>query len=91
MDFYHDIENNSFKLDIKGVLSELVYNIEGSNIYITKTYVPNQLRGRGIAKDLVLKVVEYARERNLKIIPVCSYALTFFQKYHEKYLDVLSK
>ncbi len=37
-------------------------------------------RGQEIAKELVLQVVNFAREKGLKIIPVCSYAQALFRK-----------
>ncbi|WP_414055363.1 GNAT family N-acetyltransferase [Macrococcus equi] len=43
-------------------------------IAIDHTYTDPKLRGQGIAKALVLKVTEYAKENNLKIVPLCSYA-----------------
>ncbi|MCS7098866.1 MAG: GNAT family N-acetyltransferase [Sulfolobales archaeon] len=57
--------------------------IESGVIKILETYVPEQHRGRGYAKALVEKVVEYARSGNLKILPVCSYAISYFMKNRE--------
>lgn len=44
------------------------------------TEVRPELGGQGIAKSLVLALVAYASENNLKIIPVCSYVVAFFKK-----------
>lgn len=49
------------------------------------TEVKPALSGKGVAKELVLALIDYASEENLKIIPVCSYVIAFFKKnvaYH---------
>jgi len=37
------------------------------------TYVSDELRGQGIAGKLLEKLINYAREENVKIVPECSY------------------
>lgn len=44
------------------------------------TYVSDELRGQGIAGKLFNKLIEYARENELKIIPECSYVKTKMEK-----------
>lgn len=36
--------------------------------------VSPELRGTGLAKQLVEKAVAFAREASLKVVPICSYA-----------------
>jgi predicted GNAT family acetyltransferase len=43
-------------------------------IIIDHTYVSNTIRGRGIGKELVEEVATYAKEENLKVLPLCSFA-----------------
>jgi len=52
---------------------------------IISTYVPPQQRGRGLAELLVKEAIKIAKEENLKIEPICSYALYYFIKNkHER-------
>lgn len=45
--------------------------------------------GRGFAKLLLDQLVSYARENNLRIIPLfCPYVLTQFNRHPEEYADV---
>jgi predicted GNAT family acetyltransferase len=37
------------------------------------TFTPPALRGRGIAKDLVLYALDYARSNGIKVVPTCPY------------------
>ena len=45
---------------------------------------------KGIGRKLLDKAVEYARDKNLKIIPLCPFAKKMFDKTPEIH-DVLSK
>ena len=57
---------------------------------ITHTGVDPAYGGRGIAKLLVLKVIEEARRQQVRIIPICSYAKRMMED-KEEYDDVLEK
>jgi len=45
-------------------------------------------RRNGYGKRLVSAVVDYAREKNLKIVPECGFVAMMFNKYPEIYGDV---
>jgi len=68
--------NNKFYIgDEAQPEAEITFQPSGQDtITIDHTYTDPSLRGQGIAKALVLKVTDYAKENNLKIIPLCSYA-----------------
>ena len=48
----------------------------------------SEFGGRGIAKMLVKEVIEQARKRMIKIVPICSYAQKMMFD-NEEYKDVL--
>jgi predicted GNAT family acetyltransferase len=52
--------------------------------------VKQEFGGRGIAKRLVLAVIEEARKQNKKINPICSYAKKMMESSDE-YKDVLNQ
>lgn len=69
---------------------ELNYVWEDENkLVIEHTEVDPKFSGKGFGKDLVMKAVEFARDKNIKIKPVCSYAKRVFEK-DETISDVLS-
>lgn len=70
--------------------AEMSYVPTGDNLLIIDhTYVSEELKGQGVAKLLLNEVVEYARNENLKIIPLCPYAAGQM-KDNEEYADVLA-
>ncbi len=57
-------------------------------IVLTHTFVSPELRGQNIAGKLLKATVEMAREENLKIKPVCSYAVVKLTR-NDEYKDIL--
>lgn len=71
--------------------AHITFKNGGNNvIIIDHTFVDPSLRGQGVAALLIEKVVEMAREENLKIVPVCSYAVAVLNR-GDKYQDILLK
>ena len=56
---------------------------------IEHTEVDESLQGKKIGYQLVHQGVEYAREKGIKIIPLCSFARAIFHKTPE-FKDVLA-
>lgn len=51
------------------------------------TYVPDTMRGQGIAAKLVDALIAKAREEHWQVIPRCSYVVAAFQR-HPEWSDV---
>lgn len=62
---------------------------EPNKIIIDHTAVYPELRERGMGKELVMAGVKLAREKGLKIVPLCPYAKKVLEG-DESYSDVLS-
>jgi uncharacterized protein len=70
-------------------LAEMTYVWAGdSKFIIDHTEVSDKLSGKGAGKQLVAKAVEFAREKGIKIMPLCPFANKVFKKTPE-YNDVL--
>ncbi|GAB3041647.1 GNAT family N-acetyltransferase [Spirosoma pulveris] len=69
--------------------AEMTYVWSGDQrIIIDHTGVSNALKGEGIGKQLVQAAVLFAREKQLKILPLCPFARAVFDKT-PAYQDVL--
>ncbi len=80
----HDIENQKFYAVIEKKEAYLKYIITGSGIMNTiKTYVPPELRGKGIAGKIVKEGLMFAQKNNYKIIPSCSYVEDYILRHPE--------
>ncbi|MDO5026915.1 MAG: GNAT family N-acetyltransferase [Tissierellia bacterium] len=69
---------------------ESTYSDGGQNWIIDHTEVDPSYSGLGIARKLVFEIVKAAREKNVKIIPLCPYAKKEFEN-NKEYWDVLRK
>lgn len=70
-------------------LAEMTYVWAGTNkIIIDHTEVNEKLKGKNAGKQMLAKAVEFARQNNTKIIPLCPFAKSVFDKVVE-YQDVL--
>jgi predicted GNAT family acetyltransferase len=49
-------------------------------VLIDHTEVSESLRGQGIARQLTLAAVEWARQNHLKLVPVCPFAKAVFDR-----------
>lgn len=71
-------------------LAEMTYSKAGDKlIIINHTEVSDKLRGKDAGKQLVIKAVEYARANGIKILPICPFARSVFDKTPE-IADVLN-
>ena len=52
------------------------------------TWVDDSLRGHGMARKLLDRLAEFAREKSLKIIPTCSYVVVMFKRDPNAFSDV---
>ncbi|MFC5195372.1 GNAT family N-acetyltransferase [Bizionia hallyeonensis] len=69
----------------------MTYSIAGEqHIIIDHTEVDPEFQGKNIGKQLLYKIVEMAREKNIKITPLCPYTNAQFKKLAD-IQDVLKK
>lgn len=70
-------------------LAEMTYSrASESMIIIDHTEVSETLKGKGVGLQLVMEAVKYARENQQKILPLCPFAKSVFDKKPETH-DVL--
>lgn len=55
------------------------------------TEVSEEYNGRGFAKLLLDKLVSYARENSLKVVPLCPYVYAQFKRHPDEYEDIWFK
>jgi uncharacterized protein len=69
-------------------IAGMYYVWAAEKMIIEHTDVDDAYGGRGLGKQLVKASVDYAREHNIKILPLCPFAKGVFDKV-EEYRDVL--
>ncbi|MDT2830114.1 GNAT family N-acetyltransferase [Vagococcus carniphilus] len=85
-------EKNRFVLKEEGKdVAEITWQMKGlRHMVVDHTFVDSSQRGKGLAEKLVLAVIEKAKKEDLKIIPTCSYVVSYFDK-HKEYNDLIAR
>lgn len=87
-DVHHLPESRRFVVEIEGHQAYLEYHMLEHYLVISHTVVPEPIGGRGIAADLVHAAYEFAREKDYKVRPACSYAAAWSQR-HPEYAELV--
>lgn len=77
-----DTKHGSFSLlDGETVAGEMTYTWAGENmLIIDATDVNENYRGQGVGRQLLDALVSFVREKDVKVIPLCPYAKSVFDK-----------
>lgn len=72
-------------------VAEMALAIQRGNLIVFHTEVSEKLKGQGIAKQLFDRMVSYAREQKLKVVPLCPFVLAQFKRHPEQFEDIWNK
>ena len=76
----------------KELLAEMTFVYAGEDIIIIDhTSVSDELRGQNIGKQLLQRLVELAKEKNKKIVPLCPFAKKEMMRNKEEYEAIMVK
>ena len=79
----HEKENERFVIYIEDKEAFVEYNTGEAKLNLYHTYTEPDLRGKGLAAQVVRAALEFAKESNLKVVPTCSYVRAFIKKNDE--------
>ena len=86
------IENNEakhrFETHIGDQLAVLEYTRATGLIVYNHTEVPENLEGQGIASQLAKVALDFARDNELKVMPLCPYVAAYIRR-HPEYKELL--
>ncbi len=69
-------------------IGEMIIGIAGDKLTVYHTEINPEVSGQGLAKQLLEAMVAYARENQLRVIPLCLYVLAQFKRHPENYTDI---
>jgi len=82
-----ELRNNTadsrYEMDEQGMTSWADYRLSGERLYIDHVEAPPALRGTGASGRLMAALAADARDRGLKITPICGYAAAWLRRSHE--------
>jgi uncharacterized protein len=83
-----NVKLSRFELTEEGHTAFANYRRNGPEIVIPHVEAPPHLRGKGTADRLMRGIADIARHEGLTIVPLCSYAATWFRRHRDQQ-DVL--
>lgn len=72
-------------------VAEMEIGISGNEMRVYHTEVDDSLQGKGVARELLDRAVEYARQEGKLIVPLCPYVLAQFKRHPDEFADVWKK
>jgi predicted GNAT family acetyltransferase len=72
-----------YEMDEAGATSYADYRLTGERLYVDYVFSPPELRGTGAAGRLMAALSADARDKGLKITPICGYAAAWLKRSHE--------
>lgn len=77
-------ERHRFEIDLgDGSFAIAEYTLAAGKIMFTHTGVPEAHEGKGIGTTLIRFALDAARERGLKVVPICPFFAAYMQKHAE--------
>jgi predicted GNAT family acetyltransferase len=82
-DVTHNQAQHRYELEVEGSIAFAQYSLNGDVITFTHTIVPEALEGQGIGSRLVRGALDDARERELSVVPMCSFVRGYIERHPE--------
>ncbi|HEX6072357.1 MAG TPA: GNAT family N-acetyltransferase [Sphingomicrobium sp.] len=78
-------EKHRFEIDLgDGSLAVAEYTLPAGKIMFTHTEVPPAHEGKGLGTLLIRTALASARQRGLKVIPICPFVAAYIRKHAEE-------
>jgi len=72
-----------FEASVEGDKAVLTYAEQNGKLYLLHTQVPDAMEGHGIGSALVKSAMEYARQKEVKVVPFCPFARAWLHRHPE--------
>lgn len=84
----HNEAEHRFEAKVNGAIAFLTYRESPHVITFIHTEVPSEFAGQGIGSSLARAGLDYARQKHLQAVPLCSFVAGYVQR-HPEYLDLI--
>jgi predicted GNAT family acetyltransferase len=84
LDVKNDEKAGKFYATVEGQEAKIEYEKSGEVYNLLHTFVPEELRGHGVAEQLVTGALEQIQRQGARFLPTCPY-IQGFLKSHPQY------
>lgn len=84
-------EKKRFEMEVEGNIAFIEYILTNDKVmFLTHTEVPKSLGGKGIGSSIVEKALNYIKEHNYTLAPLCPFVAKYLVK-HPEWQTLLAK
>jgi len=77
-------DKKRFELHVDNHIAFIEYIINNENImFLTHTEVPRALEGKGVGKNIVEKALNYIKDHNYTLAPLCPFVAAYLKRNPE--------
>jgi Predicted acetyltransferase len=76
----HQPEAHRFVVKLPEGEARLEYSLQSRWVNITHTWVPSELRGRGVADSLMQACQQWCLQEGFQLVATCSYAVRWLER-----------
>jgi len=77
------------ELEIEGNIAFIDYKLAGQKLFLIHTEVPPALEDKGVGSAIVQKALQYAKDNDFKIVPICPFVQSYL-KSHLEWLQIVA-
>jgi predicted GNAT family acetyltransferase len=81
IDVIDNREAGRFEVVLGDDRAELVYRLDGTDLALTHTEVPDAFEGKGVGSRLVRAALDRAAREGLTLVPFCPFARSWLAKH----------
>lgn len=84
-------DKKRFEMQVEGHIAFIEYILTNDNVmFLTHTEVPKELGGKGIGSAIVEKALNYIKDKNYTLAPLCPFVAKYIVK-HPDWQSILAK
>jgi predicted GNAT family acetyltransferase len=77
------------ELKTEGSIAFIKYKLLRNELFLIHTEVPPALEGKGVGTALVQKTLQFAKDNNYKIVPICNFVQSYIEE-HKEWKDIVA-
>jgi predicted GNAT family acetyltransferase len=82
-------ENRRLELDTGEGIAFIEYKLLNDILFLIHTEVPVSLEGKGAGSAIALKALQYAKNNNYKIVPICPFIQNYLKR-HKQWNEIVA-
>jgi predicted GNAT family acetyltransferase len=74
---------NHFELELDGHTAFIEFRLSAHRLFLIHTEVPAALEGKGVGSAIVQKTLQYAKDNDHTIVPLCPFVRSYLDRHQE--------